>query len=107
VRDLTGGFKCFRAEALQAIDYGGVRSQGYAFQVELTFRALRHGLSVVELPIVFRERERGESKMSARIALEAAVLVPRLRFGRRRVVRRTVPVGPVTPGSTEPDGLPI
>jgi dolichol-phosphate mannosyltransferase len=107
VRDLTGGFKCFRAEALEAIDYGGVRSQGYAFQVELTFRALRHGLSVVELPIVFRERERGESKMSARIALEAAVLVPRLRFGRRRVARRAAPVGPVTPGSTEPDGLPI
>jgi dolichol-phosphate mannosyltransferase len=107
VRDLTGGFKCFRAGALEAIDYATVRSQGYAFQVELTFRALRHGLSVVELPIVFRERERGESKMSARIAVEAAVLVPRLRFGRRRVVRRAPPVGPVTSGSTEPDGLPI
>jgi dolichol-phosphate mannosyltransferase len=107
VRDLTGGFKCFRAEALQEIDYASVRSQGYAFQVELTFRALRHGLTVVELPIVFRERERGESKMSALIALEAAVLVPRLRFGRRRVAHRSRPVAPVTSGSTEPDRLPI
>jgi dolichol-phosphate mannosyltransferase len=73
----------------------------------LTFRALRNGLSVVELPIMFRERERGESKMSARIALEAAVLVPRLRYGRRRVARRVPPVASVTSGSTEPDGLPI
>jgi dolichol-phosphate mannosyltransferase len=88
VRDLTGGFKCFSAEALGAIGYAGARSQGYAFQVELTFRALRAGLRVEEVPIVFRERERGESKMSARIALEAAVLVPRLRFGRRRVPSR-------------------
>ncbi len=84
VRDLTGGFKAFRADALEAIDYASVRSQGYAFQVELTYRALRQGLEVVEVPVVFRERERGESKMSALIALEAAWLVPRLRFGRRR-----------------------
>ena len=84
VRDLTGGFKVFRASALEAIDYGGVRSQGYAFQVELTYRALRRGLTVVEVPIRFRERRLGESKMSARIALEAAWLVPALRFGRRR-----------------------
>jgi dolichol-phosphate mannosyltransferase len=99
VRDLTGGFKCFSAESLEAIGYAGVRSQGYAFQVELTFRALRRGLNVVELPIVFRERERGESKMSGRIALEAAVLVPRLRFGRRRVARHA-PVAPAPSGST-------
>jgi dolichol-phosphate mannosyltransferase len=92
VRDLTGGFKCFRAGALVAIDYATVRSQGYAFQVELTFRALRRGLRVEEVPITFRERERGESKMSARIAFEAAVLVPRLRFGRRRV--RNIAEGP-------------
>jgi dolichol-phosphate mannosyltransferase len=83
VHDLTGGFKVFRASALEAIDYGGVRSQGYAFQVELTYRALRRGLTVVEEPIVFREREHGTSKMSAWIALEAAWLVPALRFGRR------------------------
>ena len=65
VRDLTGGFKAFRGSALEAIDYAGVRSQGYAFQVELTYRALRRGLRVEEIPIVFRERERGSSKMSA------------------------------------------
>jgi dolichol-phosphate mannosyltransferase len=80
VRDLTGGFKCFRASALRAIDYATVRSQGYAFQVELTYRTLRQGLRVVELPIVFRERREGESKMSGRIALEAIWLVPRLRL---------------------------
>ncbi len=84
VRDLTGGFKAFRASALEAIDYASVRSQGYAFQVELTYRALRRGLHVEEIPIVFRERERGTSKMSAMIALEAAWLVPALRYGRRR-----------------------
>ena len=83
VRDLTGGFKAFRASALEAIDYATVRSQGYAFQVELTYRALQRGLRVEEVPIVFREREHGESKMSALIALEAAWLVPALRFGRR------------------------
>jgi dolichol-phosphate mannosyltransferase len=84
VRDLTGGFKCFRASALEAIDYASVRSQGYAFQVELTYRALRRGLRVEEVPIVFREREHGTSKMSWAIAAEAAWLVPALRFGRRQ-----------------------
>jgi dolichol-phosphate mannosyltransferase len=83
VRDLTGGFKAFRASALEAIDYASVRSQGYAFQVELTYRALRRGLRVDEVPIVFREREHGDSKMSALIALEAAWLVPALRLGRQ------------------------
>jgi dolichol-phosphate mannosyltransferase len=83
VRDLTGGFKCFRAEALRAIDYTTIRSHGYAFQVELTYRALLRGLRVVELPIVFHERAHGASKMTARIALEAAWLVPLLRVSRR------------------------
>jgi dolichol-phosphate mannosyltransferase len=83
VRDLTGGFKCFRADALRAIDYGSVRSQGYAFQVELTYRALRGGLRVTELPIVFRERREGQSKMTWRIAAEAAFMVPRLRADTR------------------------
>ena len=84
VRDLTGGFKCFRREVLEAIDLPTVRSRGYAFQVELTHRALGAGFRVVELPIVFRDRQRGRSKMSWRIASEAAWLVPQLRFGRRR-----------------------
>src|SRR3954453_415983 len=79
VRDLTGGFKCFRAEVLEAIDLPTVRAQGYAFQVELTNRTIRRGFRVVEVPITFRDRLRGQSKMSARIALEAMVLVPRLR----------------------------
>jgi dolichol-phosphate mannosyltransferase len=80
VRDLTGGFKCFRREVLEAIDFAGVRSQGYAFQVELTYRAVQSGFKVVEVPITFRDRERGQSKMSWRIAAEAMWLVPRLRF---------------------------
>ncbi len=79
-KDLTGGFKCFRREVLEAIHFDGVRSQGYAFQVELTYRAVRAGFTVVEVPIVFRDRQRGESKMSWRIAAEAMWLVPRLRF---------------------------
>jgi dolichol-phosphate mannosyltransferase len=82
VRDLTGGFKCFRREVLEAIDLPTVRSRGYAFQVELTHRAVRAGFRVVELPIVFRDRELGHSKMSWRIAGEAALLVPQLRLSR-------------------------
>jgi dolichol-phosphate mannosyltransferase len=79
VRDLTGGFKCFRREVLEGIDLRSVRSHGYAFQVELTYRAVRAGFRVVEVPIVFRDRRLGRSKMSFRIALEAMLLVPRLR----------------------------
>jgi len=83
VRDLTGGFKCFRREVLEAIHFDSVRSQGYAFQVELTYRAVRAGFHVVEVPIVFRDRQRGTSKMSWQIAVEAMWLVPRLRYGRQ------------------------
>ena len=79
IRDLTGGFKCFRREVLEAIDLPTVRSQGYAFQVELTYRAVLAGFRVVEVPIVFRDRRLGHSKMSWRIAGEAMLLVPRLR----------------------------
>jgi dolichol-phosphate mannosyltransferase len=78
--DLTGGFKCFRREVLEAIDLPSVRSQGYAFQVELTYRAARRGFRIEEVPIVFSERRRGTSKMSPVIAVEAAWLVPQLRF---------------------------
>jgi dolichol-phosphate mannosyltransferase len=80
VRDLTGGFKCFRREVLEAIRFDRVRSQGYAFQVELTYRAVQAGFRVVEVPIVFRDRQQGTSKMSWRIAAEAMWLVPLLRF---------------------------
>jgi dolichol-phosphate mannosyltransferase len=86
VRDLTGGFKCFRREVLEAIDLPTVRSQGYAFQVELTYRALLAGFRVVEVPIVFRDRVLGHSKMSWRIALEAMWLVPALRRSSRRAL---------------------
>jgi dolichol-phosphate mannosyltransferase len=80
VRDLTGGFKCFRREVLEAIEFDTVRSQGYAFQVELTYRAVQKGFTVVEVPITFRDRTHGQSKMSWHIAVEAMWLVPRLRF---------------------------
>lgn len=84
VKDLTGGFKCFRREVLEAIDLDGVRSQGYAFQVELTYRTVRAGFAVQEVPIIFRDREHGASKMSWKITVEAMWLVPGLRFGRHR-----------------------
>jgi dolichol-phosphate mannosyltransferase len=84
VRDLTGGFKCFRAATLRRIDASSARAHGYAFQVELTWRALQEGFDVVEVPITFRDREQGRSKMSARIALEAAWRVPALRLARGR-----------------------
>lgn len=96
VRDLTGGFKCFRREVLEAIDLDSVRSHGYAFQVELTYRAMRAGFRVKEVPIVFKDREQGVSKMSWRIAAEAMWLVPRLRFG-RRARRRIADSKPRTP----------
>jgi len=83
VRDLTGGFKCYRREVLEAIALDTVRSQGYAFQVELTYRAVRNGFRVREIPIVFRDREVGTSKMSARIALEAVWRVPQMRLHAR------------------------
>jgi dolichol-phosphate mannosyltransferase len=83
VADLTGGFKCFRREVLEAIDLDGVRAQGYAFQVELTYRALQMGFRVEEVPIVFTDRRVGHSKMSRRIVLEAAWMVPLLRLSPR------------------------
>jgi dolichol-phosphate mannosyltransferase len=83
VRDLTGGFKCFRREVLEAIDLGTVRARGYAFQVELTYRAIQRGFKVVEVPIVFRDREVGTSKMDRSIVAEAIWRVPLLRFNGR------------------------
>jgi dolichol-phosphate mannosyltransferase len=82
VHDLTGGFKCFRREVLEAIDLDSVHSRGYAFQVEMTYRAIKLGFEVVEVPIVFRDRRAGASKMNRSIVLEAIWRVPLLRFGR-------------------------
>ncbi|MBA3866228.1 MAG: polyprenol monophosphomannose synthase [Solirubrobacterales bacterium] len=81
VRDLTGGFKCFRRRVLEAIDLDSVRAHGYAFQVELTYRAIRSGFKVVEVPIVFRDRRAGSSKMDRGIVAEAVWQVPQMRFG--------------------------
>jgi dolichol-phosphate mannosyltransferase len=80
VRDLTGGFKCFRAHVLETIDLSGVHANGYGFQIELTYRAVQAGFRVKEIPIRFRERREGHSKMTPRIALEAVWKVPAMRF---------------------------
>jgi dolichol-phosphate mannosyltransferase len=80
VRDLTGGFKCFRREVLESIGLDSVATDGYGFQIELTYRALKAGFRVEEVPIVFRDRRAGKSKMTARIALEAVWKVPALRL---------------------------
>jgi dolichol-phosphate mannosyltransferase len=78
IRDLTGGFKCYRREVLERIDLDAVSSRGYAFQIETTYRALRAGFRVVEIPIAFSDREVGASKMSRSIVLEAIWRVPYL-----------------------------
>ena len=81
IRDLTGGFKCFRREALEAIDLDGIRSKGFGFQVEMNYKVSRQGLRVAEVPIVFPDRSRGTSKMNRRIFFEALVNVWKIRLG--------------------------
>ena len=85
IEDMTGGFKCFRREVLEAIDLDSIQARGYAFQVEMTYRAVRGGFKVVEVPIVFRDRQTGSSKMDRTIVAEAVWRVPLLRFGPRHV----------------------
>jgi dolichol-phosphate mannosyltransferase len=80
IRDLTGGFKCYRRAVLEAIELDAITSRGYAFQIETTYRTLRAGFRVVEVPIVFADREVGGSKMSKAIVLEAIWKVPLLRL---------------------------
>ncbi len=80
IRDLTGGFKCFRRRVLESIDLAAVHSTGYAFQIELTYRAIKKGFTVKEIPIVFEDRRVGQSKMSRRIILEALTMVWKLRL---------------------------
>ena len=80
IRDLTGGFKCYRREVLETIDLDAIDSKGYAFQIETTYRALQAGFRVVEVPIRFADREVGSSKMSGAIVLEAIWKVPALRI---------------------------
>ena len=83
VRDLTGGFKCFRRVVLETIDLDTIEARGYAFQVETTYRAIKAGFRVVEVPIVFKDRADGTSKMSKSIVAEAMWRVPAMRFSRR------------------------
>jgi dolichol-phosphate mannosyltransferase len=80
VWDATGGFKCFRRAVLEAIDLNKVRSNGYAFQIEMSYRASRRGFRIVEIPIVFVDRTEGQSKMSKMIVREAVWMVWRLRW---------------------------
>ena len=82
IKDLTGGFKVYRRAVLQTIDLDAIDSKGYAFQIEGTYRALKAGFRVVEVPIVFADREVGGSKMSRSIVLEAIWKVPALRLSR-------------------------
>jgi dolichol-phosphate mannosyltransferase len=84
VRDLTGGFKCYRRKVLETIDLDAVDSKGYAFQIETTYRTLRKGFAVVEVPITFVDREVGGSKMSKAIVVEAVWKVPLLRLAALR-----------------------
>ena len=84
VRDLTGGFKCYRRSVLETIDLDAIDAKGYAFQIETTYRTLRKGFRVVEVPITFVDREEGGSKMSKSIVLEAIWMVPALRWAALR-----------------------
>jgi dolichol-phosphate mannosyltransferase len=84
IRDLTGGFKCFRRHVLEGIDLDSIQTTGYAFQIEMTYRAICKGFSVIESPITFVERQHGSSKMSRRIIVEAVLKVPGLRFNGRQ-----------------------
>ena len=83
IRDLTGGFKCFRRIVLETIELDTIEARGYAFQVETTYRAIKAGFRVVEVPIVFKDRADGTSKMSKAIVAEAMWRVPAMRFRRR------------------------
>lgn len=80
IKDATGGYKCFRKEVLQAIDFNKVKSNGYSFQIEMTYKAWKKGFRVKEVPIVFTDRTVGTSKMSKKIVREAVFMVWKLRF---------------------------
>jgi dolichol-phosphate mannosyltransferase len=82
VRDLTGGFNAWRREVLETVSLDGVRSEGYAFQIEMKYRAAQAGFALHEIPIAFTDRRVGQSKMSWRVTLEAVIRVWTMRFGR-------------------------
>jgi len=102
LRDLTGGYKVIHRRVLEAIELETVRSQGYVFQIEITYRAVLAGFRVVEVPIVFRERDAGASKMSGKIALEAMLRVPRLRRTAPAAVARARTAAAAVPRTSEP-----
>lgn len=102
VWDATAGFKCWRRKALETIQLNDVRSNGYAFQIEMVFRAWKHGFSIVEIPIVFVDRLEGESKMSKKIVREGAWMVWRLRWwAMRNKIPRVIPVEARRPTDAE------
>ncbi len=82
VKDATGGFKCWKREVLESLDLDNVRSQGYSFQIEMTYRAWLQNFKIKEVPIIFVDRTIGESKMNRSVMLEAAIMIPRLRLWR-------------------------
>jgi len=98
IRDLTGGFKCFRRQVLETIDLDAVAANGYVFQIEMTYRALLLGFRVKEIPILFANRTEGQSKMSGSIFLEAALAVWKLRLRRAQLRTETT----ITPKPSEP-----
>ena len=81
IADSTGGFRCYRRRVLETLDLNAVRSNGYAFQIEMAYRVRRAGFTIGEVPIIFPDRRVGRSKMSRRIVIEALINVWRLRFG--------------------------
>lgn len=80
IKDATGGYKCFRREVLEKINFEKIKSNGYAFQIEVTFKAWKKGFKIKEIPIIFIDREKGTSKMSKKIVREAVIMVWKLRF---------------------------
>jgi dolichol-phosphate mannosyltransferase len=89
IKDLTGGFKCIHRRVLESIEIDSVRAEGYVFQIEVTYRAILAGFKVREVPIVFRDRTEGTSKMSTKIALEAMCAVPAMRRSAAAAIARS------------------
>ncbi len=104
VRDLTGGFKCWSRRAVESVDLEQVLGRGYVFQIEMTYRALRAGMRVAEIPIEFRDRTRGESKMRGAIVMEAVARVPQLRWSAPQQPHEPRPVPDLSLASIGGDG---
>ena len=92
VRDCTAGFRCYRTEVFRNVDLDTIQSEGYAFQVELTYHVLKQGFRIVEIPIVFMDRRVGKSKMSRKIVIEALTYVLQTRFGKGKRAEKSLPI---------------